>query len=173
MTKKLLYLFFVLFSLLDLYLTNHFLNNTNIKELNPIASFMFSNFGLIGLMILKVISIITFVTCCIFIGKNKKPIVEKKVLTFGLSIMVFVVLYSWYAIATEHVIFKTLDYCLHQIHYYSHQQIFINYMNNIIIAIVGFILLFIICFAVKILFFTCMKNTNKKYEDYEGIDYDE
>jgi hypothetical protein len=103
MTKKLLYLFFILFSLLDLYLTNHFLTNTIIKEFNPIASLMFKHSGLIGLLFLKTFSIIVFILCCFKIG-TVKPKTEKNLLTIGLSLMSSVVIYSYYAIKTEKLI---------------------------------------------------------------------
>lgn len=103
MTKKLLYLFFILFSLLDLYLTNHFLTNTLIKELNPIALVMFKHSGLIGLLFLKIFSIIVFILCCFKIG-TVRPKTEKNLLTVGLSLMSSVVIYSYYAIKTEHFV---------------------------------------------------------------------
>lgn len=172
MTRKLLYLFFILFSLLDLYLTNYFLNNTNIEESNPIANFIFSNFGLIGLMFLKTYSIIIFTTCCLFIGKYKKPIAEKNLLIFGLSLMIFVVMYSYYAISTEHLITRDLDYYL--INYCCFDFDSINYSKNLLFLII--ILLF--CFITLIIrclssYFMIKNYKDKKYEDYEGIEYDE
>lgn len=155
MTKKLLYLFFILFSLLDLYLTNHFLNNTNIEEFNPIANFIFSNFGLIGLMFLKIYSIMIFTTCCLFIGINHKS-TEKKLLIFGLSLIIFVVLYSWYAIYTEHTSFRTIEYYLNQL-----------YFSNIFGYIIFSMLLILIYIIFKTFCFMKFKFKNTKYEDYE------
>ena len=165
MTKKLLYLFFILFSLLDLYLTNHFLNNTNIEEFNPIANFIFSNFGLIGLMFLKIYSIMIFTTCCLFIGINYKSI-EKNLLIFGLSLMIFVVFYSWYAIFTEHLVIRDIEHYI------------INYCNfglHNTIYIITILLFCFVCLMMRILsaFFMIKDYKDKKFEDYEGIDYDE
>ena len=103
MTKKLLYLFFILFSLVDIYLTNHFLTNTIIKELNPLASFVFKHSGIAGLLALKVTSIVTFILCCLKVGKHKQAI-EQKLLVVALSVLSAVNLYSYYAIKTEKVI---------------------------------------------------------------------
>jgi len=103
MTNKLLYLFFIFFSLFDLYLTNHFLTNTIIKELNPLALFVFKHSGLIGLLALKNVSIIIFILCCLKIGKHKK-LIEQKLLVVALSMLGAVNLYSYYAIKTEKIV---------------------------------------------------------------------
>lgn len=103
MTKKLLYLFFILFSLVDIYLTNHFLTSTIIKELNPLALFVFKHSGLIGLLALKIVSIIIFILCCLKIGEHKK-FIEQKLLVIALSVLSAVNLYSYYAIKTEKVV---------------------------------------------------------------------
>jgi len=88
-------LFFVFFSIADLFLTRHLLlnNEGNVYETNPLASAWLESYGLDGLVMFKCLAMLLVVLVATYISAHR-PKVGGRILVFGCLVTGFVVVYS-------------------------------------------------------------------------------